>query len=377
MTGQRTAVVIGAGPAGLATAVALRRAGLHTIVYERQRALSTLGTGLTLWPNGLSALATFGADRPVRDRALASPGTAMRAADGRTLQLMSAGDLERAGGCGVALHRAELVAALAGLLPPGQIRFGATCVGVRTEHRAAVATFDTGDEVRADLIVGADGLRSRVRAACGLDRPLRHGGATVWRAAVHHRLAARPGLLTLGGPYQFGIWRLPGDQVYWFASAPTPPGRHRSGDSRPPAEFAGWHDPIGALLAATPTEQIVVTDIYDSAPLPSWSRGRVVLVGDAAHPSLPHMGQGTSQAFEDAAVLADRLAAGPDLASALSDYHRRRRDRARSAWSQARMLARVGGWRNGVACAVRERAMAAAPAGMQVRQLQRLFAFQP
>jgi 2-polyprenyl-6-methoxyphenol hydroxylase-like FAD-dependent oxidoreductase len=375
MTGRATAVVIGAGPAGLATAIALRTAGFDPLVYERQPRRSAEGTGLTLWPNGLSALARFGADREVRERALAAPGTAMRSAHGRTLQEMSPADLDRAGGCGVALHRADLMAALTRQLGPEPIRFGATCVGVRPDGPGAVAEFDTGERVHADLVVGADGLRSRVRAASGLGRPLRYGGSTVWRAAVRYPLPALPGLLTLGGPNQFGIWRLPGDRVYWFAAVPGPPGRHRSGESRPPAEFAGWHDPIGGLLDATPTERIVVTDVYDSAPLPAWSAGRVVLVGDAAHPSLPHLGQGTSQAFEDAAVLADRLAAGPDVDTALRQYHERRRARARSAWSQARMLARIGAWRGGLACGLREGMMAAAPAGLQVRQLQRLFAF--
>ncbi|GAA5179045.1 FAD-dependent monooxygenase [Rugosimonospora acidiphila] len=375
MTVRGTAVVIGAGPAGLATAIALRGAGFDPVVYERQARLSAEGGGLTLWPNGLAALASIGADREVRERALPSPGTAMRAANGRTLYEMSAADMERVGGCGVAMHRGELVAALAGRLGSDAIRFGATCVDVRSDASGATVGFEGGERVRATLVVGADGIRSQVRTACGLGRPLRYGGSTVWRAAVRYRLPELPGLLTLGGPNQFGIWRLPGDRVYWFASVPAPPGRYRSGQSRPPEEFARWHDPIGALLDATPTDEIIVTDVYDSGPLSSWSADRVVLVGDAAHPSLPHMGQGTSQAFEDAAVLADRLAAGSDISAALRGYHERRRDRARSAWAQARMLARVGAWRGGFSCWLRERMMAAAPARVQAGQLHRMFAF--
>ncbi|HKS97928.1 MAG TPA: FAD-dependent monooxygenase [Rugosimonospora sp.] len=370
-----TAVVVGAGPAGLATAIALRTAGFTPVVYERRPDLSTEGTGLTLWPNGLAALACFGADKPVRDRALAAPGTAMRAADGRTLYQMPGAVMDGIGGRGVALHRADLVAALADQLGRDTIRFGATCVDVRQDRTAAVAVFDTGAQVPADLVVGADGLRSPVRAACGLGRPLRYGGSTVWRAAVRYPLPELPGLLTLGGPRQFGIWRLPGDRVYWFASEPAPPGTHHSGQSRPPAGFADWHAPIGGLLDATPTAAIIVTDVYDSDPLPAWSRGRVVLVGDAAHPSLPHLGQGTSQAFEDAAVLADRLVRAPDLATALRGYQRHRQGRARSAWAQAQTLARVGAWRGGFPCWLRERMMAAAPERVQAGQLRRLFAF--
>jgi 2-polyprenyl-6-methoxyphenol hydroxylase-like FAD-dependent oxidoreductase len=290
---------------------------------------------------------------------------------------MSGPVLDRIGGRGIAMHRADLVAALAGQLGADAIRFGVSCVDVQPGRTHAAVVLDNGEVVSADLVVGADGLRSRVRAACGLGRPLRYGGATVWRAAIRYPLPDLPGLLTLGGPNQFGIWRLPGDRVYWFASVPAPAGRYASGQSRPPAEFADWHDPIGALLSATPTRDIVATDVYDSDPLPVWSRDRVVLVGDAAHPSLPHMGQGTSQAFEDAAVLADRLAAEPDIDAALRGYHQRRKGRARSAWSQARMLARVGAWRGGLACRLREVMMTAVPERVQAGQLNRLFAFHP
>jgi 2-polyprenyl-6-methoxyphenol hydroxylase-like FAD-dependent oxidoreductase len=101
----------------------------------------------------------------------------------------------------------------------------------------------------------------------------------------------------------------------------------------------------------------------------------VVLVGDAAHPSLPNMGQGTSQAFEDAAVLAGRLTAAADIGLALRDYEARRRRRARAAWSQARMLARLGGWHSGPAVWLREHMMTAVPRRAQLSQLERLFAF--
>jgi 2-polyprenyl-6-methoxyphenol hydroxylase-like FAD-dependent oxidoreductase len=98
-----------------------------------------------------------------------------------------------------------------------------------------------------------------------------------------------------------------------------------------------------------------------------------VLVGDAAHPSMPNMGQGASQAFEDAAVLADCLSAGRSVDTAVADYEARRRGRARAAWSQARMLARVGGWGNPAACWLRERMMSAVPRSIQLRQLGSLF----
>lgn len=366
------AIVIGAGPAGLAAALALRSAGFEVTVHERRAYRPTSGTGLTLWPNGLTALAAFGADAPVRARARAAPGTSMHSSSGRVLSGMSGAALDALGGRGVALSRADLLAALAEQLEPGVVRYGQSCVGVRTEKDSAVASFADGAEERADLVVGADGIRSPVRAACGIPARLRYAGFTVWRAVVRFPPADRPGLLTLGGPHQFGIWGLPRGQVYWFAATPAAEGAK---EPRPPALFDGWHPPIPGLLAATPTSRITATDIYDCRPLPRWSEGRVVLVGDAAHPSMPNMGQGTSQAFEDVAILADRLAAGRDLAHGLRAYEQSRRSRARSAWSQARMLARIGGWEGAVACRIRETLMTAMPETAQRGQLARLFAF--
>lgn len=382
---QRTAVVVGAGPAGLAAAIALGRAGFAVRVYERRTGTGPApwpdgGTGLTLWPNGLAALASFHADQPVRDSALAAPGTVMRAKSGRVLCELSGPSLDAIGGRGVALRRADLLAALAGLLPDGTLRLGVRCAGVRAGRDQAVARFDDDTEAAADLLIGADGIRSAVRTACGIPARLDYGGVVVWRAAVPFPLPPSPGLLTFGGPCQFGIWGLPGGQVYWFASAPAPEGTEPGGTarrsgSRPPRLFGDWHEPIGPLLAATRTDLITVTGIYDCRPLPAWSSGRVVLIGDAAHPSLPHMGQGTSQAFEDVAVLADSLAGQADIDAALLDYEARRRPRANSAWSQARALARIGGWHGRPAVWLRERMLSGTPERAQLAQLRRLFAF--
>ncbi len=359
--------VIGAGPAGLATALALRHAGIDARCHERAPAPTTEGTGLTLWPNGLAALDRFGAGDAVRAIGMPADGIAIRAAGGRFLQHVSGPALDSAGGNGLGVHRAELVRALHDLLGPGAVRHGAECVGASSGPDGATAVFRDGTRVAADLVVAADGVGSTVRAATGLDAPARPGGFTVWRAVVDHPLPPCAGSLTMGGDLAVGIWRLPGDRVYWFASGPTDA-------PRPPDAFRTWHDPIPALLDATPTERFVVARVRDARPSRSWHRGRVVLVGDAAHPGLPNMGQGTSQAFEDALVLADRLRSTADVAAALRSYEDIRRPRADAANAQARALARVGAWRNPVACRLREAVVSAVPPRAQLRQLRGLFA---
>ncbi|MBW4721434.1 FAD-dependent oxidoreductase [Saccharothrix obliqua] len=358
--------VIGAGPAGLAVTLALRRAGIDARCWERARELPAEGTGLTLWPNGLAALDRFHAGDVVRAAGLAAEGIAIRTAGGRTLHRLSSDDMESVGGNGIGVHRAELVAALAGLLPRGTVRYGAECVGVETVGGRARAVFRDGTSTEADVVVAADGAGSTARAAIGLDVPWRGGGSTVWRAVVELGLPPGPGLLTMGGDLSVGVWRLPGDRVYWFASGPRP-------GPRPPDRLRDWHEPVPELLAATPTERFVVTGVRDRGRARSWHRGRVVLVGDAAHPGLPHMGQGTSQAFEDALVLADRLRSTVDVAAALRSYEESRRKRAEAANAQARALAAVGAWHHPLACRLRETAVAAMPRALRLRQLAALF----
>ena len=327
---------------------------------------------MTVGPNGVGALERIGAADAVVSAALPAAGMAMWSHDGRVLYDVPSQVMDTVGGNGIALHRADLLGALHGLVEPGVVRFGSRCVGVRTGAGGATAVLGDGREVRADVLLGADGIRSRVRAMAGLGGDLRYGGFTVWRATIQFPLPPGPGLLSLGGNGQFGIWRLPGDHVYWFASTPAAEGARLP---RPPDWFAGWHEPIPQLLAATPAERIAVTDIYDCRPLRAWSRGRIGLIGDAAHPSLPNMGQGTSQAFEDVAVLVDCLAAEPDVAVALRRYQGRRQRRANAAYSQARMLARMGGWRSPAACWVREQLIRNTPRRAQTTQLKQMFAF--
>ncbi|MFI2710740.1 FAD-dependent monooxygenase [Micromonospora sp. NPDC018662] len=375
----RRALIVGGGPAGLATALALRDAGWTAEVVERSVDPSASGVALTLWPNALAALAALRADKPVREAGCPAEGNQIRAADGRVLDDVPGPVMaERFGGRGLALLRADLVAALRDQLSPGTLRTGVRCVGwTETGGRVRVDLSD-GGTATVDLLVGADGIRSAVRRQLLGDGPdrLRYAGYPVWRGVARHDLGVAPGLLTMGRAAQFGLFPLTGGRAYWFATMPM----RRGWGERVPrrvwsARFDGWHDPVPRVLAATPDEDIVVTDIYDRAPVPRWSAGRVVLVGDAAHPSTPNLGQGTCQALEDAVVLGRCLREHP-VEQALPRYEAARRRRADGLTRQARMLGRVGTWGNPAACWLREQMIRRAPAGPRLRQMAEMFAFE-
>jgi 2-polyprenyl-6-methoxyphenol hydroxylase-like FAD-dependent oxidoreductase len=368
--------VVGAGPAGLTAALALRCGGWEVEVVERARSLEAKGAGLTLWPNAMTALDLVGAGDAARRASVACDGIELRSASGRVLDATPRHVMEeRWGGTGYAFHRAELVETLLRLVGPERVRLGVACDGFHDEGDGVTVSLSDGGAVAGDVLVGADGIHSLVRERLLGPVPLRYSGFAVWRALAAFELEQHVGVTTLGRGAQFGLFPVRDGRAYWFACAPAPEGARIHGPHKPalPERFAGWHEPIGALLEATPEEEIVVSGVHDFDPLRTWSAGRVVLIGDAAHASVPHLGQGACQAIEDAVVLGGCLASEPTIALALGQLERRRVARAASLSKQARRLADLGrlDWR--LVCAFRDAMISRTPERSRLRHLARLF----
>jgi 2-polyprenyl-6-methoxyphenol hydroxylase-like FAD-dependent oxidoreductase len=361
-------LIIGGGIGGLCAAVALRRAGFNDVsVFEQAPAYRAIGFGLTLWSNAVRALDRLGVGPAVR--ALAPRKVtrgAIRRADGRIL-LELPGDLyERAFGApGVPLHRADLLAILLAALPPGTVRNDCHCEGFAEDAAGVTAHFTGGRAERGDLLIGADGIRSVTRRTIfgdGLADPLRYAGYTAWRGVCpfpHDGLIAGE---TWGRGRRFGIVPIGGngpERVYWFAAADAPQGQTDAPDGSKAkllSLFAGWHEPIEALVRATSDDAIERRDLYDREPRMQWSSpaGRATLLGDAAHPTTPNLGQGACQAIEDAVVLADCLKQSPaDLPRALAAYESARASHTARVVNESRKLGQICQWSNPLACALR------------------------
>ena len=376
---MKRAIIIGAGPGGLTTAIALRRAGIEAHVFERAVRPRAAGSGLTLWPNAFKALETIGAAAPVRAVCRPLSGIAMYSWRGDVLSETSGHALEHlAGGTGAALLRAELVQVL--LSNVEHVTWNARCVGVCQDGPRVTALLSDGREVTADLLVAADGLRSVIGQQILGPPPLRFAGYTVWRGTAGRELDDGLGVTMLGRGAQFGFFPMRGGRTYWFAALNAPGAGYWNGAPQRPLlieRFSDWCGPVRALIEATDPAAIVATDIYEREALRSWGHGRVVVLGDAAHPSTPNLGQGACQAIEDAVVLGRCVAADDALPTALGTYQARRRRRANAMTSQARLMARVGRWRGRIPCRIRDALIKATPRVLGRRNLQWMFDFQP
>jgi 2-polyprenyl-6-methoxyphenol hydroxylase-like FAD-dependent oxidoreductase len=367
-------VIIGGGIAGLTAAVALSRMGLAAEVYEQAPALVEVGAGVWLWPNAMAALEPIGLSGMVAQLAAPVSRQGLMRPDGTWLLCIPGDLMARRWGSGfAAVHRAELQQLLAAELDPAVIHLGARCTGFDDVGQTVIARFADGREVRADVLVAADGVHSAVRARLLGPAPLRYRGYTAVRSLTPPRSVPLPrdSWEIWGRGARFGLGPTSGNRIIWWAAWNAPAGGKDDGDTAAllRKHFGTWRDPIPAIIDATPEAALVRNDIHDRRPARTWGRGRVVLVGDAIHPMTPDLAQGACQAIVDATTLATCLAASRNPSVALQAYQRRRWRNAAASTLLARHIGAMGQWHGRAACAVRDTLMRTAPRSVQLRQL--------
>ena len=367
------AIIIGGGIGGLTTAIALRRAGIDALVCERVAELREIGAGLSLWANALKAFDQLGLAEPIRRLRVADLNGGLRSWRGDTLSELSSGRLETTfGEVSVIVHRAELLELLRCGLPPEAILLNANCVGFEQDRSGVTAHFADGRSVRGDLLIGADGLHSTIRAQLFGQQQPRYAGYTAWRAVTAFDYAPLRVSESWGCGVRFVQVAMSGARVYWFAGRNAIEGERDAavGRKRELLQlFNGWHAPIEALIEATAEAAILRHDVYHRDPLRRWSDGRMTLLGDAAHPMTSDMGQGACQAIEDAVALAKCLGADGDVVSALRAYERRRIPRTTAIANQSWRFGQIAHWRNPLACRLRNCSMRLLPTRFYLAQL--------
>lgn len=349
-------IVIGGGIGGLTAAIALGRRGWDVTVLEQAPRLEPVGSGLAIAVNGLRALDVIGLGDPVRALSRIQGQVGIRRPDGRWLTHTSgdAADERYGDRAAVMLLRSHLVDLLADALGPDRLRLGTEVTGV--DATTGTVHTDAGD-LTADLVVAADGIHSPTRRALfpGHPDPV-YSGVTAWRGLAPKPDTPLRNSETWGRGLVFGAHPLDDETVYFYATDLAPPGEVTE-DERGELlrRFQEWHEPIPQLLRAADPAAIIRNDLYYlKKPLPAMHRGRVALVGDAAHPMTPNLGQGACQAIEDAIVLAHL--AGGDLAA----YTEARLSRTASVVRQSMNVCRMTKLRSPLAVALRDTAMSVA-----------------
>ena len=380
-------VVVGAGIAGLTVAAALASLGARVLVCEQRTTLAPVGAGLTVQPNAVLALRRLGLADALDDTACVLDSVTITDAAGRVLSALGPHDadaLRRAVGAPAwGLHRATLHHHLLAAAEAAGVRVRTHARVVSVDPHAASVTMADGSVETGGLLLGADGLHSRVRPAvlqaaavsqpAIAETPVRYSGYTCWRG-VTSDASFPPGWSGefWGAGRRFGGCTIDGGRTYWFAVVSTPPGGgDRDGGKASVTRLVeGFARPVRETVAATPAEAIFRNDISDRAPIATWGVGPTTLLGDAAHPMTPNLGQGACQGIEDALVLRDQVATHGATPTALRMFETIRRGRANAVVTRAHQLGRIAQLHTPAAVMLRNTALRLTPSAVLSRQLR-------
>ena len=331
--------IIGVGLGGAAAGALLQRDGFKVDLYESAPAFARIGAGIHMGPNILKIFNRIGIDRKLVE--ISSKPTHWLSRDGITGEYLSRVPLEGYGATYCTIHRGDLHALQISTLEDGSVHYGKRLESVTDLGDEVLMTFADGSTATADIVIGADGINSRIRETLlGAEKP-NYSGWVGHRALINadklrkYDLEFEPCVKWWGPDRHMMVYYSTAshDEYYYVTGVPHPAWEFDGAfvdSSREEMEeaFAGYHPVIQALIEST--DEVTKWPLFNRNPLPLWSRGRLVLLGDACHPMKPHMAQGAAMAIEDAAMLARCLAETGlnDYGTAFRLYETSRRDRA-------------------------------------------------
>jgi 6-hydroxynicotinate 3-monooxygenase len=340
--GKPRIAIIGAGLGGSAAAILMHQAGLNVRLYEQAPSFSRLGAGIHLSPNVMKVMRRLGIEDALNE--IGSHPDFWYSRDGRTAEVIATIPLgEQALSCYgasyITVHRGDFHALMTRAIPPGILEFGKRLTAVEDQGDVVQLSFADGTTAQADIVIGADGVNSRIRdTLLGQEQPHYTGHV------AHRAVFPTAGIRDVAHDMCTKWWdderhivvyyvTKKQDEIYYVTGVPeekwdmskswVPSSREEMR-----AAFAGWHPAVQSLIEAT--VEVTKWPLLDRDPLPLWSRGRLVLLGDACHPMKPHMAQGAAMAIEDAAMLARCLqeVGAEDFGTAFALYEANRAERA-------------------------------------------------
>jgi salicylate hydroxylase len=350
-------LIVGGGLGGLTAALALAQQGLETHVFEQAAAFEEVGAGVQISPNSARVLHALGLEKPLRPLVFLPETAQIRHwRRGKTIAEtpLGAQAREKYGAPYYHIHRGDLIRVLheAAQQSPLVSLHSQTRIEAFSQNRSGVSLTHAGKTYTGEALIGADGIHSAMRTQLWGAEKARFTGHVAWRALVpREKLPAH--LI----PPKASLWWGPGKHfVHYYVQGgamvncvcvvekqgwEVESWRHAGKADELAKDFASWHDDIQQLIAAAAPDSLFKWALFDRPPMPTWGKGRVSLLGDACHPMLPFMAQGSAMAIEDAAVLANCLTHASDVPTGLQRYEALRKPRTAQVQNTSRRNARV------------------------------------
>lgn len=373
--------IIGAGIGGLCTAIALRKNGHEVEIYEAAEVIKPVGAGIIMASNAMQIARRLGFADGIAQAGNVLERFGVSDHEGRPLQIMDIQAIRaKFGEPSVAIHRGQLQQVLLQQLPYTPIHLNKRLQSIQQlEGGKVVAFFEDGSQAEADVLIGADGLRSATRKAIFGEKPLRYSSHTCWRGIIEHQFEhphqARELWGKTGGK-RVAIIQIAPNKVYFYYTE-----KHKPGFDLPRAELINYlqtqfseFPPVYAeVIAKAKPAEIFHDDLYDLKPLHKWHHDRVLLLGDAAHATTPNMGQGGCQAIEDAWYLAEYLERYENVTEAFAAFEQFRRPKVNFVVNTSFMLGKISNLGGALGHRLRNLVLSATPKKMAERQLETLF----
>ncbi len=387
--------IIGGGIGGLTTAIALRQFGFNSDVYEQAPQLLDVGAAIALWPNAMRVLTQLGMSQQILDHSGVMEEIRWLDSTGQLLNQVKFDDGSQTTPA-VALHRADLQEVLLNLLPPESVHLGCSLNEVSQTNDDITSTFTNGLVIESDFLVGADGIHSDVRSKLFNDHGPTYRGYMVWRgisSVAPNTISPNTAVELHGKGKRFGIGPVGQGRLGWWATAnapnTSPKAEERSADRKIWQRgetvsttrskdtqrdllrlFDGWYRPVIQLIESTPSISVLKTGAFDRDVSRTWGKGRIILLGDAVHPTTPNLGQGGCMAIEDAWVLAQCFKKDGPTEQALRNYESLRVKRTSQVARYSRAYGAVGQWENLFARGLRRTVVSLCPESVAKRAMQ-------
>ena len=366
-------LIAGGGIGGLTLAGFLQRPNISFELAERASAWAPVGAGIALAFNPMNVLRELGVADQVTSAGCAFTGGVISNAAGKPIAIADLSDIAKRRGPTIGTLRAALHDALLSAIDPGAISLDRGIERVEKTAYGADVTFANGDTGHYDVVVGADGINSAVRASLWTNVDRRYSGYTCWRLVVNHKPGIDVPWEMWGRGRRFGVVPIGPDLTYCFSTLNAPPNSDAMrtiGLNRFRELFADFGGEVPGVLAVLQRDDELIHGDLEEVRLDSWIDERVVLLGDAAHAMTPNVGQGAAMAIEDAYVLAEELASDKPVDTALADYQSRRKPRVENMQRQSWNVGRVGQWESGIARGIRDLLFSAIPASAAASRLE-------